>query len=111
VVDLDDRRGKPSAISRGLRSCAGRGRARTQPALGLVTLDLDHFKALNDTHGHAFGDDVLRLVGARLREAVRETDLVGRVGGEELALLLPGAGPDIALEIAERARIASSRSC
>jgi len=84
---------------------------RERSPLGLVALDLDHFKALNDTHGHAFGDDVLRLVGARLREAVRETDLVGRVGGEELALLLPGAGPDIALEIAERARIASSRSC
>ena len=79
---------------------------RDRGPLGLVALDLDHFKALNDTHGHAYGDDVLRLVGARLREAVRESDLVGRVGGEEFALLLPGAGADMAEEIAERARTA-----
>ena len=75
-------------------------------ALGIVVLDLDHFKSLNDAHGHAYGDDVLRLVGARLREAVRESDLVGRVGGEEFALLLPGAAAEEAVEIAERARTA-----
>ncbi len=75
-------------------------------ALGIVALDLDHFKSFNDAHGHAYGDDVLRLVGARLREAVRESDLVGRVGGEEFALLLPGAHADEAEEIAERARTA-----
>ncbi len=75
-------------------------------ALGIVALDLDHFKSLNDAHGHAYGDEVLRLVGARLREAVRESDLVGRVGGEEFALLLPGATAEVAEEIAERARTA-----
>ncbi len=75
-------------------------------ALGIVALDLDHFKSLNDAHGHAFGDEVLRLVGARLSEAVRDSDLVGRVGGEEFALLLPGAGAEVAEEIAERARSA-----
>ena len=75
-------------------------------ALGIVILDLDHFKSLNDAHGHSYGDEVLRLVGARLREAVRESDLVGRVGGEEFALLLPGATAETAEEIAERARSA-----
>ena len=74
--------------------------------LGIVALDVDHFKSFNDAHGHAYGDEVLRLVGARLREAVRESDLVGRVGGEEFALLLPGARTDEAEEIAERARTA-----
>ncbi len=75
-------------------------------ALGIVALDLDHFKSLNDAHGHAHGDEVLRLVGARLNEAVRGSDLVGRVGGEEFALLLPGACAEVAQEIAERARTA-----
>ena len=74
--------------------------------LALVALDLDHFKALNDTHGHAFGDRALRLAGARLREAVRESDLVGRVGGEEFALMLPATGATEAMEVAERARTA-----
>ena len=74
--------------------------------LAIVALDLDHFKVLNDTHGHAYGDDVLRLVGARLHEAVRDSDLVGRVGGEEFALLLPGADAATAEQVAERARAA-----
>jgi len=77
---------------------------RDKQPLGLMAADLDHFKALNDTHGHTFGDDVLRLVAASLREAVRETDLVGRVGGEEFAVLLPATDGDTALKIAERAR-------
>jgi len=74
--------------------------------LALVALDLDHFKTLNDTHGHAYGDRVLRLAGAQLREAVRGSDLVGRVGGEEFALLLPGTDATTAMEVAERARTA-----
>ena len=78
--------------------------AEREPTLAIVVLDLDHFKSLNDAHGHAYGDEVLRLVGARLREAVRDTDLVGRVGGEEFALLLPGAGAELAEEVADRAR-------
>lgn len=72
--------------------------------LALVALDLDHFKDLNDAHGHAYGDRVLRLAGAQLREAVRESDLVGRVGGEEFALLLPDTSASTAMEVAERAR-------
>lgn len=74
--------------------------------LALVALDLDHFKSLNDRHGHAHGDRVLRLVGAQLRETVRGSDLVGRVGGEEFALLLPGTDATTAMEVAERARTA-----
>lgn len=74
--------------------------------LALVVLDLDHFKTLNDAHGHAYGDRVLRQAAAALREAVRDTDLVGRVGGEEFALLLPGTTAATAMEVAERARTA-----
>ena len=78
--------------------------ARTGAPLGLVLIDLDHFKRVNDTHGHQAGDDVLREVARRLRGRSRREDVVARVGGEELAWLLPGAGVDDAVEAAERLR-------
>ena len=59
--------------------------------LTLVLADLDDFKAVNDAHGHAVGDDVLREFAAVLRATVRDSDLAGRWGGEEFILLLPGA--------------------
>ena len=78
--------------------------ARTSTAVALVVLDLDHFKDINDTHGHPFGDEVLVAVGNALRAAVRIHDTVARLGGEEFAMLLPGADLIDAHEIAERAR-------
>ena len=72
-----------------------------------MALDLDHFKSLNDAYGHAYGDGCCGLVGApTCSEAVRAGDLVGRVGGEEFALLLPGSDAEGAMEVAERARLA-----
>ena len=71
----------------------------------VVVLDLDHFKFLNDTRGHPYGDQVLREVAARLREAVRGAhDLVGRLGGEEFGILLSNVDADDAFRVAERAR-------
>lgn len=67
---------------------AGRHR---QPAAALI-LDLDHFKSVNDKHGHLVGDQVLSSVAAALRSEVRDRDLVGRFGGEEFVVLLPGMG-------------------
>ena len=68
-------------------------------------LDLDHFKFLNDTRGHPYGDQVLREVAAKLREAVRGAhDLVGRLGGEEFGILLADVGAEEAFRVAERAR-------
>ena len=64
--------------------------------LALVLLDLDHFKRVNDTHGHAVGDAVLRDVAALLRQGLRAGDALFRIGGEEFALLLPGASPALA---------------
>jgi diguanylate cyclase (GGDEF)-like protein/PAS domain S-box-containing protein len=63
-------------------------------ALGVAFVDIDHFKAVNDTHGHAVGDAVLRLVAQTLKHALRSADTVARWGGEELVLLLadPGTG-------------------
>jgi diguanylate cyclase (GGDEF)-like protein len=74
--------------------------------LSVVVLDLDHFKAINDTHGHVEGDRALRAVAEGLQTAVRNVDTVARLGGEEFALILPGAGPAEAGEAAERARTA-----
>ena len=74
--------------------------------LAIVALDFDHFKQINDTHGHPYGDEVLVMAGARLAEAVRDADLVARIGGEEFAIILPGADADAAYAAAERARAA-----
>ncbi|MES2160426.1 MAG: CHASE domain-containing protein [Pseudomonadota bacterium] len=83
--------------------------ARLQRDLGacaaVLLLDVDHFKHINDEHGHAAGDAVLRQLGALLREGQRKIDMLGRIGGEEFAVLLPGAGPDAALAYAERLRL------
>jgi diguanylate cyclase (GGDEF)-like protein len=76
---------------------------RRQAILAAVMLDIDHFKRINDTHGHQVGDDVIRGVVARLRSHCRDTDVLGRYGGEEFVLLLPEAGSH-ASETAERLR-------
>ena len=72
----------------------------------LLILDLDHFKLVNDTHGHAAGDYVLQQVSMILRANMRSRDLLSRLGGEELAVLLPDTGASKAQDIAERLRCA-----
>ena len=73
-------------------------------ALAVVYLDADHFKQLNDVHGHAAGDAALAAIGRILRANLRGGDLVGRIGGEEFALLLPGLDLDAARATGERLR-------
>jgi diguanylate cyclase len=72
----------------------------------MLYLDADHFKQLNDEHGHAAGDEALAALAASLRSQARPTTLIGRIGGEEFALLLPGFGMRQASEKAERLRVA-----
>jgi len=73
-------------------------------ALAVAIFDVDHFKLVNDSHGHAVGDRVLQLVADRSVSVVRSGDLVGRLGGEEFAILMPGASPEDATAVAERLR-------
>lgn len=70
--------------------------------VSLLMIDLDHFKEVNDKYGHATGDQVLRNICDQIRHAVRESDILGRHGGEEFVLLLPETSLDKAIEVAER---------
>jgi diguanylate cyclase (GGDEF)-like protein len=83
-------------------ACAG-ARQDGSP-VAVVLLDVDHFKTVNDRHGHAGGDEALRAVAGLLSARVRAGDLVARLGGDELAVLMPGADVGRAVELAERLR-------
>jgi len=77
---------------------------RLETPLSVVLADLDGFKDVNDAHGHAVGDEALRVFAEVLRETLRESDVAGRWGGEEFLLLLPGADEEGAAQLAERVR-------
>ena len=78
-------------------------------AVSLVMLDVDHFKRVNDTFGHGVGDRVLVELASALRERIPDGGLVGRLGGEEFALLAPGVGAETLAEAGERIRAAGER--
>ena len=82
-----------------------RGRREGQP-VSFVMLDLDHFKRVNDRHGHVVGDAVLRAVAACARARLRGSDVLGRLGGEEFGLVLPATGVVGARHLAEQVRLA-----
>ncbi len=77
--------------------------------VGLLALDIDHFKQLNDRHGHAAGDEALVALAKALEEHTREVDTVARAGGEELWILLPQTGLDAAADVAEKLRAEVAR--
>ncbi|WP_425477567.1 GGDEF domain-containing protein [Alkalisalibacterium limincola] len=83
---------------------------RSGKPLSVVMADVDHFKPVNDTHGHFVGDEVLVELVRRLRATLREVDAICRWGGEEFVLLFPDAGGDSAARVAERARMAVART-
>jgi len=91
------------ALMRSLEAEMERSR-REETALSMIMLDLDRFKRLNDEHGHLGGDAVLREVSRRIRSSLRSYDQVGRYGGEEILVLLPGTPLEEALAIGERIR-------
>jgi diguanylate cyclase (GGDEF)-like protein len=80
--------------------------ARGEQPIAALVLDIDHFKRVNDAHGHAGGDAVLKAFARRCQAMLRGTDVLGRLGGEEFAVLMPGSGLAEALVAAERIRAA-----
>jgi diguanylate cyclase (GGDEF)-like protein len=78
--------------------------ARLHSPIALMMIDIDHFKRINDDFGHATGDEALCVFASTAREALRDHDIMGRLGGEEFALVLPGTDLDGALQAAERLR-------
>jgi diguanylate cyclase (GGDEF)-like protein len=82
----------------------------TNGSLAVITLDLDRFKRINDEFGHSRGDEALTAVGAALKKVVRDDDCVARLGGDDFAIVIPGADPGLTRDVAERARDAIERS-
>jgi diguanylate cyclase (GGDEF)-like protein len=99
LTGLPNRRAWNAELPRALAR-AGRD---AQP-LSIAVLDIDHFKRFNDDHGHPAGDQLLKSLGAAWLQHLRAVDLLARYGGEEFVLLLPGVGPERALEVLERLR-------
>jgi diguanylate cyclase (GGDEF)-like protein len=96
-----------SAFLRRGRQRIGQSRQDEAPVAAMM-LDLDHFKSVNDRHGHAAGDAVLAAFAQRMRTHLREDGLFGRFGGEEFAVLLPGVDAEAALAVGERLRLLAS---
>lgn len=74
----------------------------------LLVIDVDHFKAVNDSFGHGSGDEALKLIAETIRSSVRENDVVGRLGGEEFCVFMPGTGQALTQQLAERIRASVS---
>jgi diguanylate cyclase (GGDEF)-like protein len=78
---------------------------RYESELSILMIDVDHFKRINDTYGHKSGDVVLQKIASIFQSTLRDVDIVGRMGGEEFAVLLPETRIDEALDVAERLRV------
>ena len=99
LTGLLNRRGMSASLNAELARSA-----RTQAPLSALLLDLDQFKAINDTYGHELGDCVLERVASLLKSSLRDYDAVARWGGEEFLVLLPGTGLEAAWSVAEKLR-------
>lgn len=105
LTGLGNRRALDAALNRNIDQAR-----RYDKPLSVLLCDLDHFKAINDTLGHAAGDEILMLVSERLQQHIRASDLAFRYGGEEFAVLLPHTDSDCALKAAARLRQALNNS-
>ncbi|MDG1483181.1 MAG: diguanylate cyclase [Myxococcota bacterium] len=101
LTKLANRRSVLERLEKDAEQCRRGGRP-----LGVLMLDLDHFKSINDTYGHSGGDEVLRVAAERIQRSVRSYDTVGRFGGEEFLVVLPDTDRVETIVVAERIRIA-----
>jgi len=105
LTGLYNHRHFQDTIEKEIRRCEREGRA-----MGLLLIDIDHFKQYNDRFGHTEGDAALRRVAGQIMKTIRSTDLAFRYGGEEMAVLLPSCGKEQATEVAEKIRLAIGAS-
>jgi diguanylate cyclase (GGDEF)-like protein len=105
LTGLPNKRALEDALKRQLAQAS-----RAVEPLAVCMLDLDHFKKVNDVHGHERGDEVLAAVGDVLAESIRDSDIAGRFGGEEFLVLLPRTDANGARTIAEKLRRAVART-
>lgn len=99
LTRIDNRRGFDKKMIQSI----GKAKA-TGTSLCMIIADIDHFKLINDNHGHLVGDNVIRMVAAAIKDSVKGRDMVARVGGEEFAILLPDTPFDGAMKLAENVR-------
>ena len=99
LTRIANRRGFEEALDHAIRHVD-----QTGNPLCLIICDIDHFKRVNDTHGHLIGDNVIRMTAATLKDCIKGKDRVARIGGEEFAILLPDTPPEGALKLAENIR-------
>jgi len=95
---------------RGMQAQLGQWQRQSQP-FAVIALDIDHFKQVNDNHGHEFGDRVLQHLAQQMSDCSRASDLLCRSGGEEFLMLLPGTSPEAARQVAERLRTRMGSTC
>lgn len=101
LTGLHNRRYLEAHLPPMIQASAGRGRPLT-----VMILDIDHFKAVNDTHGHDVGDEILKAFAGRIRLSLRNSDLLCRLGGEEFIVVMPDTPSSVAAAVAERIRTA-----